>query len=266
MRIRPAGGGSSAGSATTAPGAISSYWPGKNRWSSSPVAALLAVRSSIRPKNTSTSMRATWVERTRSTGSWKVATLSDWEWRSAAEPGARGERLMDVDEVERDGSQQPLERAADVDRERRRPPSRPARERDALADRENPRVLRLGAATPDSRSPPGSTAGSRGSRVRDSDGATIRTRCPRSGELVGRPLHELVDLVPGAPGMGVTCAIARESPLTKASLGKRSHRSGRPSVPAPLLGLRLGLLGLLVGGQPGAGVLGDELLGHLPRR
>ena len=56
------------------------------------MASLLAVRASIRPKKTSTSIRATWVDSTRSTGSWKVATLSDIEWRRAAEPvlGANG--------------------------------------------------------------------------------------------------------------------------------------------------------------------------------
>lgn len=48
---------------------------------------LVAVRASRRPKNISTSIRATWVESTRSAGSWKVATLSESEWRSAAEPG-----------------------------------------------------------------------------------------------------------------------------------------------------------------------------------
>ena len=56
------------------------------------MASLLARRSSIRPKKTSTSIRATWVESTRSTGSWKVATLRDCECRSAADPvlGANG--------------------------------------------------------------------------------------------------------------------------------------------------------------------------------
>jgi hypothetical protein len=68
-----------AGSATSAPGLTSSYRPGKKRWSSSPVASLLAVRASMRPKKTSTTRRATCVESTRSTGSWKLATLSDSE-------------------------------------------------------------------------------------------------------------------------------------------------------------------------------------------
>ena len=50
------------------------------------------MRASSRPKKISTRGRATWVERTRSCGAWKVATLSEWEWRSAAEEtlGANG--------------------------------------------------------------------------------------------------------------------------------------------------------------------------------
>ena len=42
------------------------------------------MRASIRPKKISTSGRATEVESTRSCGAWKVATLSESEWRSAA--------------------------------------------------------------------------------------------------------------------------------------------------------------------------------------
>ena len=41
------------------------------------VAGVATVRASRRPKKISTSGRATWVERTRSCGAWKVATLSE---------------------------------------------------------------------------------------------------------------------------------------------------------------------------------------------
>ena len=46
----------------------------------------------MRPKKISTSGRATWVESTRSCGAWKVATLSEEEWRRAVEEtrGAKG--------------------------------------------------------------------------------------------------------------------------------------------------------------------------------
>ena len=87
IRSRPSGGGFSAGSAASAPGLISWKGPGKKRSSIRPVAALLAIRASMRPKNISTSIRATWVESTRSAGSWKVATLRLSECRNAAEPG-----------------------------------------------------------------------------------------------------------------------------------------------------------------------------------
>ena len=56
------------------------------------MAGVATVRASRRPKKISTSGRATWVERTRSWGAWKVATLSEKEWRSAVEEtrGAKG--------------------------------------------------------------------------------------------------------------------------------------------------------------------------------
>ena len=53
---------------------------------------------------------------------------------------ARRERVVDVDDVELDAAEQPLERAADVDRQRRRARPRPARQRDAAAEREHRRA------------------------------------------------------------------------------------------------------------------------------
>ena len=46
----------------------------------------------MRPKNSSTNLRATWVESTRSAGEWKEPTLSARLWRSATLPalGAHG--------------------------------------------------------------------------------------------------------------------------------------------------------------------------------
>ena len=76
---------------------------------------MATVRASRRPKKISTSGRATWVERTRSCGAWKVATLSEKEWRSAAEETLRREGLVDVDDVERRRRQQPLDRVARAD-------------------------------------------------------------------------------------------------------------------------------------------------------
>ena len=56
------------------------------------MAGVATVRASSRPKKISTRGRATWVERTRSWGAWKVATLSEKECRSAVEEirGAKG--------------------------------------------------------------------------------------------------------------------------------------------------------------------------------
>jgi hypothetical protein len=48
------------------------------------VASNDAVRASSRPKNSSTTRRATWVDRVRSVGAWKEPTLSAREWRRAA--------------------------------------------------------------------------------------------------------------------------------------------------------------------------------------
>ena len=52
---------------------------------------------------------------------------------------ARGERVVDVDDVEVDGGQQPLERAADVDRDRSRARARATGKGDGGADREHGR-------------------------------------------------------------------------------------------------------------------------------
>ena len=52
--------------------------------SRSRVASKEAVRASRRPKNSSTTRRATWVESTRSAGAWNDPTFSAREWRSAA--------------------------------------------------------------------------------------------------------------------------------------------------------------------------------------
>ena len=184
IRIRPAARARAPARRRRPPAVISWYWPGKKRCRSSPVASLLAVRASIRPKKTSTSIRATWVESTRSTGSWKVATLSDCEWRSAAEPVLGANGSWTCTQVERHGAQQPLERAADVERKRRRPAPRAARQRDALADAEHPRVLALEqrpgsvARLPDQ--PP--ALANRGARVRrrdDQDPMAALRRAPR---------------------------------------------------------------------------------------
>ena len=56
------------------------------------MALKLASRASSRPKTSWTTLRATWVETTRSVGAWKPPTFSAREWRSAtlATLGANG--------------------------------------------------------------------------------------------------------------------------------------------------------------------------------
>ncbi len=66
--------------------------PGKKRVISSRVASPETVRASSRPRKISTSGLATWVERIRSVGSWKLPMLSARECRRAPEAalGANG--------------------------------------------------------------------------------------------------------------------------------------------------------------------------------
>ena len=153
---------------------------GRSAPAARPVAPLLAVRASMRPKNISTSIRATWVESTRSAGSWKVATLREWEWRSAAEPGLGAKGSWTWTMSNGTPLEQLLQGPADVDRDRGGPSPRPAGKGDALPDRQHPRVLAAPAASPGRRR--AALIARRVSRiaVRDSEGAAISTRWPRS--------------------------------------------------------------------------------------
>ena len=103
------------------------------------------MRASSRPKKISTSGRATWVESTRSLGSWKLPTLSDCEWRSAVEAtlGANGSCTWTMSNV--DAAEQALEGAPDVERHRRAARPRAGRQRQPGADREHRRPAVAGA-------------------------------------------------------------------------------------------------------------------------
>ena len=114
--------------------------------------------------------------------------------------GARGEGLVDVHHVERDTAEQPLQSSAHVDRQRGRAAPGAARQRDALPDRDHPRVL----ATPDD---PGallrlpeqpSALTNRLARIRRGDDQDSMSPL---GQLRGGAGDELVDLVPLPPGM-----------------------------------------------------------------
>ena len=75
-------------------------------------------RASRRPKNSSMNRRATCVESTRSVGEWKLPTFSAREWRSAAADalGANGSCTCTMSSGA--ASEQPLDRAARVERQR----------------------------------------------------------------------------------------------------------------------------------------------------
>ena len=125
--------------------------------------------------------RATWVERTRSTGSWKVATLSETEWRSAADPvlGANGSWTWTTSSgtAPRSCSSARLTSTGIG----AGPPPRPARQRDALADGEHARPLApeqaLGVLDRVA-DQPAATLADRAPRRRTA--RDDRTRCPRS--------------------------------------------------------------------------------------
>src|SRR3954454_24879401 len=105
-----------------------------------------------------------------------------------------------MQQAECHGHQQPLERAADVKRQRSGPPPRPARQGDALADRQNPWVLalqqrarigpRLANQLP--------ACANRGARIRR--GNDQHAMSPVRKLLRGPP-DELVDPIPAPPGM-----------------------------------------------------------------
>src|SRR6185312_5684825 len=142
-------------------------------------------------------------------------------------PGARGERLMDVEQVDRDGAQQALQRTADVERQWRRAPPRTARQGDALADREHAGVFtlqhrrRIRAGLADQ--PPALPDRGPGLR-RGDDQDSVATL----GKLFRGPPDELVDLVPRPPWMGADLRDREGLPAHAAELtGARSGpRSG----------------------------------------
>ena len=157
--------------------------------------------------------RATSVESSRSVGAWKVPTLSEREWRSAALEvlGANGSCTWTKSSG--DAAQQLLDRARDVDRQRGRPPpgrwgpadracsaGRAPRRRRSRAARRR----RYPSAVPPRRRPSLAASGfcSRAAPAREArtrscerDGASTRTRWPRARELARDALDVGVDLV-----------------------------------------------------------------------
>ena len=229
--IRPGGGGSRAGSATSAPGRSSSRAPGRSARASSPVASLLAVRTSIRPKNISTSIRATWVDSTRSAGSWKLATFRECEWRRrrSRRSGAKGSWTWTMS---RDAAaEQLLERAADVDGDRSRPAPGAARKGNPLADSEHPGVLAR-----EQRDRVLLRGSNRSTRVADRRPRVRRRRdqdpMPSLGEVLGGARDELLDLVPRPPGMRTHLGDRKRVSSHSARLLRAARAVGRGSLRA----------------------------------
>src|SRR5882757_7078210 len=105
---------------------------------------------------------------------------------------------MNVHQIERDGAQEPLHGAADVEGKRRRTTARTARQRNALPDRENPGILalqnraRLGIGL--ANQPP--RLANRRPRIRRSND---QNPMPPSRQLLGSPSNILIDIMPRPP-------------------------------------------------------------------
>ena len=112
---------------------------------------------------------------------------------------ARRERLVDVDDVERQRRRAPPRSSARRRPAARRAPAPRRRERQHLADAEHER-LAVGPLEQRLARRCGSPGGCRARARSDSDGAMISTRCPRRGQLVGDPRDVVVDLVRDLPG------------------------------------------------------------------
>ena len=184
--------------------------PGKKRSISSPVVSLLAVRASIRPKNISTSMRATWVESTRSAGSWKVATFSESEWRSAADPalGANGSCTWTRSNGTASNScSRPRLTSTGIGAGRRRGPLGSGMRWPIASTRG------FSAVNSDAGSSSAARIALRESRiaVRESDGAATTTRCPRSASSPEVRATNSSISCRDPQGRGLTWAIASAS-------------------------------------------------------
>ena len=145
------------------------------------VACELAVRASSRPSTSETTLRATWVDSSRSVGAWNVPTLSAREWRSAAldVDGAKGSWTWQT------SSGRIVSRFSIV----RETSTGSAGARRALPGRSgsaSPTASTRGGAPGSGSSDAGSSRAAlsalRVSRTAslERDGATMRTRCPRA--------------------------------------------------------------------------------------
>ena len=180
----------------------------------------MTLRASSRPKKISTRGRATCVESARSVGSWKVPTFSEWEWRRAVEAadGMKGSCTWTMSSSTASSRISVVRlMSSGTGATRGLGPS------DSIGSPE-PRA-RTGGPSPPRRVPfqlePKAVAGrSRAARmsffdsrtaVRDSEGAAISTRCPRSASSAATlPANSLTSWRT-SHGNGEKCAIDRGS-------------------------------------------------------
>ena len=159
------------------------------------------MRASRRPRNSSTTRRATCVE---SDPLGRRVEGADVQRARVAQRGARGarrERLVDVAEVERRARERLLDRARDVDRHRRARAGGRAR-RQHLADAEHAVGLPGGrpAAPRAARAPRGSPGATRGRARSRCDGRDHDHAVPARRQLLGAARDRAVDLVRRLPG------------------------------------------------------------------
>ena len=158
------------------------------------------MRASRRPKTSCTTLRATWVATTRSVGAWKVPTLSAREWRSAvlATLGANGSCTWQRSRAAR-SKRSEIVRATSI--------GSAARRRPGSGGSASP-TARTRASPGDGSSAPVRTA-LRESRtsVREDDGATTSTRCPRAASSSETRATNVLTSWRSSHGYGVTWAM-----------------------------------------------------------
>ena len=155
------------------------------------------MRASRRLNSSCESWRANCVESTRSVGSWKVPTLSARAVPQRDARGARRERLVHVDDVQRQRRRAPP-RSCGRRRPAAMPPAAAWRERQHLADpsTSGPSSARASSAS--------GSAAQRAPALRTSsaerDGAITSTRCPRRCSSSREPRDVIAHLGSRLPG------------------------------------------------------------------
>ena len=169
------------------------------------------MRASSRPKNSSTNLRATCVESTRSAGAWKEPTFSAREWRSATEPalGAHGSctwtkssgAIVSTSSIVRAMSTGGAGLIA----------ARGCRRTAARRRRARARRRRGRTAPPAAPARPGSACRDSRTSSGERDGASNSTRCPRSASSRETSAANVPTSFASSNGCGATWAMAKRS-------------------------------------------------------